>query len=111
VRLVADFSASDGEILDLEPRHATADDASARGDLPDIVSSGVGFPSVTWDFRARHGQPMHVDCDLRILASVSAALAGAVLEVRFIVRAHVTVNGVVGLIPLIGRRTTRYDAA
>lgn len=109
VRLVADFAAANGKILDLSPRRATADEA-ARGELPEIVSSGIGFPSVTWDFRARHGQAIHVDRDLRLLVSLPAAQAETPLQVRYVVRASVVVNGVAGLIPLIGRRTSDYYA-
>jgi len=109
VRLMADFSALDGEILDLEPRNAPADHASPRENLPDVFSSGLRLPAVTWDFRARPGRPMHLDCDLRVLAAVSAAHARAAADVRFIIRARVAVEGVLRAIPVIGRRTAGYD--
>ncbi|MEZ0113857.1 hypothetical protein ABH920_007891 [Catenulispora sp. EB89] len=69
---------------------------------PTVTSSGIDLTYAIWDFTARDGSPLHLDRQLRLLLTLPAAATaiGAELSMRAVVEA----DGVVGKIPLIGRR-------
>jgi len=73
---------------------------------PEIVSSGKKFSIGYWDFLALTSDYLHANRELRLLVS---APKGEMVKARFNLRAKVGCPGIVGLIPLIGRRKAELD--
>lgn len=71
--------------------------------FPVITVSGVGLSYAIWDFTAVADAPLHVDRALRLLAAVPSGASK--IPAQLTVRASVTVRGLPGRIPLIGRQT------
>lgn len=70
--------------------------------FPELRTSGIGFTSAIWQFQALPNAVLHVDCDLHVRATVPAAMTA--LPAKFILRGRLAMNGVTGLIPVIGSR-------
>jgi hypothetical protein len=70
--------------------------------FPTITSSGIGLTHAIWDFTALADAPLHVDRELRLLASVPAGTRE--IPVQLTLRALVVANGLPAAIPLIGRQ-------
>ncbi|MEY9857021.1 hypothetical protein ABH935_002629 [Catenulispora sp. GAS73] len=68
---------------------------------PTVTSSGIGLTHAIWDFTARDGSPLHLDRQLRLLLTLPAAATAIGAELSM--RATVAVNGLIGIIPLIGK--------
>jgi hypothetical protein len=77
--------------------------------FPTVTASGIGLALAIWDFTALADAPLHVDRDLRLLASVPATAKE--IQVQLTLRALVVANGIAAAIPLIGRQraTVRTD--
>ncbi|MER5432318.1 hypothetical protein [Streptomyces sp. NPDC002588] len=67
---------------------------------PRITSSGIGFPAACWDFRASDQEFLHVNEELRLLAS---APDGAPLKARVTLRARVVPRGFARVVGLTGK--------
>lgn len=67
---------------------------------PRITSSGIGFPAACWDFRASDREFLHVNEELRLLAS---APHGAPLQARVTLRARVAPRGLARVLNLTGK--------
>lgn len=138
VSLSVDVSASEGTVLDLSPREEVSThpvrvatryggglsldiltiplgpemtlERSREQDVffPQVTTSGPGFGSARWDFTQVGEAPLHVDRDLRLLVRLPADTS----EVRLhsALRAGVSANGALGVIPLVGRRRVRLHA-
>lgn len=72
--------------------------------FPKLTASGIRFRSAVWDFTAVGEEPLHVDRDLRLL--LSTPTPAATVPVTITLRGHVSVTGLPGTIPLLGRRTS-----
>ena len=70
--------------------------------FPTVTSSGIGLTHAIWDFTALADAPLHVDRDLRLLASVPTGTTE--IPVRLTLRALVVANGISAAIPLLGRQ-------
>jgi hypothetical protein len=68
--------------------------------VPRLLSSGINLSIGYWDFLALDGSYLHVDHDLRILIRTSDEMP---IRARFNLQAHVSMAGIAGLIPLLGR--------
>ncbi|GAB2620319.1 hypothetical protein GCM10027168_60480 [Streptomyces capparidis] len=138
VSLLVDLSGCDGTVLDLSPRdevaahpvrvtttfggglafqiaavpvgpEATAE-RSTRQDVfyPKVTSSGQGFSAARWDFTQVGQEPLHVDRELRLLVGVPAGTGETRLHA--VLRAGLSVQGALGVLPLVGRRRVHLDA-
>jgi hypothetical protein len=67
---------------------------------PEIVSIGVGTSKAVWDFLALTSDYLHADRELYLLVQAPPGP----LNVHFQLQAKVRHAGLVGLVPLIGRR-------
>jgi len=76
--------------------------------FPILRASGIHLRRAIWTFESPGEQPLHVDRNLRLLLTAPAATTG--ITVVFTLRAKVAVNGVVGHVPLLGRRTVQVRA-
>ena len=139
VHLSADFSSTDGAVVnDLSPRDEVADhpikltttykggvsfDITALALAPELAIersreqdvyfptlrvSGIHLRRAIWTFEAAADQPLHLDRALRLL--ISAPHATREITTQFTLRARVAVDGLKGLIPLLGRRTVSLHA-
>lgn len=138
VSVSVDVSGSGGTVLDLSPRDEVSTqpvrvttryggglsldilaiplgpevtvERSSEQDVffPRVTTSGPGFGSARWDFTQVGEDPLHVDRDLRLLAGLPADAAEA--QVHAVLRAGVSVNGALGVVPLVGRRRVRLSA-
>jgi hypothetical protein len=77
--------------------------------FPELRTSGVGFTSAVWQFQALPNAVLHVDSDLHVRATVPATVTA--LTSNFTVRGRLSMNGITGLIPLIGRRNISLQIA
>lgn len=71
--------------------------------FPELRTSGIGFTSAIWQFQALPDAVLHVDCDLHVRATVPATMTA--LTSIFTLRGRLAMNGITGLIPVIGSRT------
>ncbi|MEU1480893.1 hypothetical protein ACFYZ8_26675 [Streptomyces sp. NPDC001668] len=138
VRVSVDVSESDGRILDLSPKDEVATEPvkvttrysgglsleieavplgpevsveRAREQdvyLPRLTSSGPMFSAAWWDFMQVGEAPLHVDRVLRVLVGLPDGVTAARLHTTL--RAGVSVQGALGVVPLVGRRKVRLDA-
>ncbi|GGV32052.1 hypothetical protein GCM10010495_55930 [Kitasatospora herbaricolor] len=70
--------------------------------LPGLTVSGREFSYAQWDFLQQGETPLHVDRNLRALVALPAGTAELPLTVTL--RAKVTVGGLLGTVPLLGKR-------
>lgn len=138
VRVSVDVSGSDGTVLDLSPKDEVATEpvkviTRYGGGLsfeiaavplgpevtversreqnvyfPQLTSSGPMFAAAWWDFTQVGQAPLHLDRDLRMLVGVPDGTAEAHLHA--VLRASVSVQGMLGAVPLVGRRKVKLDA-
>jgi hypothetical protein len=132
VSLLVDVSGCDGTVLDLSPRdevaahpvqvtttfggglsfqiaavpvgpEATAE-RSTQQDVffPKVTASGQGFSAARWDFSQVGQEPLHVDRDLRLLVGVPDGTGE--MRLHAVLRAGLSVQGALGVLPLVGRR-------
>ena len=77
--------------------------------FPVVRGAAVVSGLAVWDFEPLPGGPLYVDRDLRLLVSGPLASPGG-LHVEFRVQAKVSLDGLQGLVPLIGRRSVDLTA-
>jgi hypothetical protein len=83
---------------ELSAEHSTEQDVY----FPKISVSGVGFSFAMWDFTAIGDEPLKVDRQLRLLATVPSSAAE--IPASITVKASVAARGLPGRIPLVGRQ-------
>jgi len=77
--------------------------------FPEITSSGIGFASAQWEFKAGERAKLHVDRDLRLL--LEYPYSTKFVSVKFILRAEVSVKGILSYIPLVGNREAEFKVS
>lgn len=139
VHLRVDFSGTPGVVVvDLSPRDEVADHAvkvttTYKGGVsfdiasvplspevavertreqdvyfPTLRVSGIHLPHAIWTFEAHGEQPLHVDRALRLLLTAEPGTRD--ITALFTLRAKVAVDGLLSLVPLLGRRTVDLEA-
>lgn len=73
-----------------------------------VRGTGKGFGYANWTFSTPDGMELYVNRDLSLLVSYPPELEE--LSATFTLRYRVAVKGFPGLIPLIGRKTSRIEA-
>ncbi|MFJ8924670.1 hypothetical protein B046DRAFT_06972 [Streptomyces sp. LamerLS-316] len=71
---------------------------------PRITSSGIGFTTAYWDFRASDQEFLHVNEELRLLVD---APAGVPVEAKVTMRVRVMPRGIARIVRLTGKLGTR----
>jgi len=77
--------------------------------FPEIISSGIGFSSAQWDFKAGEQLQLHVDRELRLL--LEYPYLTKFVSVKFVLRAEVSVKGVLSYIPMVGKREAEFEVS
>jgi hypothetical protein len=72
-----------------------------------IRSSGKSFNYAQWIFDTPPGQDLHINRDLHMLISYPSDTDGVTSQIT--VRSHLTRKGMLGYIPLIGRRSKKFS--
>lgn len=75
--------------------------------FPQLTSSGIGLAAAHWTFKALKKDVLHVDRDLHLLIALPDHWSK--LEAKFVLRAQVALNGLVGLVPLVGERRVTIE--
>lgn len=132
VSLLVDVSGCDGTVLDLSPRdevaaHPVRVTTTFGGGLsfqiaavpvepeatmertreqdvffPKVTASGQGFGAARWDFTQVGQEPLHIDRDLRLLVGLPDG--NGETRLHAVLRAGLSVQGALGVLPLVGRR-------